>query len=156
MELHPDLIPIQFLIGTWRGPGRGEYPTIDPFTYTEEASFLPGPGKPFLQYAQRTRGADGLPLHSETGFLRMTLQGPELVVAQPTGLTEVHSGVLDGTTLEFRSISMGATHTAKAVAEVRRLLTVEGDSLSYTLDMAYAAAPLSLHLEARLERLQES
>jgi hypothetical protein len=156
MDLHPDLIPIRFLVGSWRGSGRGEYPTIEPFTYTEEASFQPGPGKPFLQYSQRTRGADGLPLHSESGFVRMTGQGPELVVAQPTGLTEVHSGAIDGTSLEFRSLAMGATPTAKAVAEVSRRFTVDGDVLTYRLDMAYSRVPLSLHLEATLERLPES
>lgn len=156
MDLHSDLIPIQFLIGTWRGSGRGEYPTIEPFTYTEEASFQPGPGKPFLQYTQRTRGADGLPLHSESGFVRMTEQGPELVLAQPTGLTEVHSGVLDGTTLEFQSLAMGSTPTAKTVAQVSRSFRVDGDVLTYTLDMAYAEVPLSLHLEATLSRLPTS
>ncbi|MGI9647788.1 MAG: FABP family protein [Acidimicrobiia bacterium] len=155
MELHSDLIPLQFLIGIWRGSGRGEYPTIEPFTYTEEVSFQAGPGKPFLLYVQRTRGADGLPLHSESGFVRATAEGPELVVAQPTGLTEVHSGTLNGTGLQFESVAMGATATAKAVAEVSRHLAVDGDVLSYTLDMAYADVPLSLHLEAKLERVVE-
>jgi len=155
VDLHPDVFPIRFLIGTWRGSGRGEYPTIDPFTYTEEAAFLPGPGKPFLEYRQRTRGSDGHPLHSETGFIRMTPDGPEMVVAQPTGLTEVHAGALAGTTLEFRSLEMGATPTAKAVTEVRRRLAVDGSSLTYSLDMAYDQVPLSLHLEATLERVPD-
>lgn len=156
MDLHPDLESIEFLVGTWRGSGRGQYPTIDPFTYTEEAWFVPGPGKPFLQYTQRTRGADGLALHAETGFVRITAEGPELVIAQPTGLTEVHSGVLNGSVLEFRSLAMGATPTAKAVAEVSRRLTVDGNVLSYTLDMAFAQVPLSRHLEAKLERVADS
>jgi len=152
VELHPDLEPIRFLAGSWRGAGRGEYPTIDPFSYVEEASFVPGPGKPFLFYSQRTRGEDGQPLHSEAGYVRMTGTGPELVIAQPTGLTEVHTGTLTGTTLELRSISMGATPSARAVSDVARRLAVDGDTLTYTLDMAFRDVPLSLHLEARLTR----
>jgi hypothetical protein len=152
MELHPHLAPVGFLVGSWRGSGSGQYPTIEPFSYTEEASYVPGPGKPFLLYTQRTRDADGAPLHSETGYLRMTPDGPELVIAQPTGLTEVHSGSQDGSALEFRSISVQATPTAKSVGEVARRLRVSGDELSYTLDMAYADVPLTLHLEATLMR----
>jgi len=153
VELHPDLEPIRFLVGSWRGSGSGQYPTIAPFSYTEEASYLPGPGKPFLVYTQRTRGAGGAPLHSETGYLRMTPDGPELVIAQPTGLTEIHLGRREGRALDFRSTSVQATPTAKAVGEVARRLAVSGDELSYTLEMAYADVPLTLHLEATLTRV---
>jgi hypothetical protein len=154
VDLHPDLEPVRFLVGSWRGAGRGEYPTIEPFRYTEEVSYVSGPAKPFLAYTQRTRGEDGSPLHSEVGYLRMTPAGPELVIAQPTGLIEVHRGVLTGTGLEFRSLTVEASPTAKAVGTVvRRLSATEDDALSYTLDMAYADVPLTLHLEARLERV---
>jgi len=153
MEVHPHLEPIRFLVGSWKGTGRGEYPTIEPFGYLEEIAFVPGPGKPFLAYTQRTSGEDEAPMHSEAGFVRMTAGGPELVIAQPTGLVEVHDGELTDTTLEFRSTAMGATATAKPVREVVRRMVVAGDTLSYTLHMAYAEVPLTLHLTAALQRL---
>ena len=152
MDVHPDLEPIRFLVGSWQGAGRGEYPTIEPFAYHEEIAFVPGPGKPFLAYTQRTRGEDQAPMHSEAGFVRMSAGGPELVIAQPTGLVEVHEGELTDTTVEFRSTAMGATATAKAVREVVRRIVVAGDTLSYTLDMAYTGVPLTRHLTATLDR----
>ena len=45
MPMHPALKPVSGLIGTWRGAGRGEYPTIDSFEYTEEVTFAEA-GKP--------------------------------------------------------------------------------------------------------------
>lgn len=154
--MHPELEPIGFLIGTWEGAGRGGYPTIEPFGYTEAVTFTPGPMKPFLSYSQRTKSENGEPLHSEAGYVRMTPGGPELIIAQPTGLAEVHTGSLNAQTLIFSSQSVTASPTAKAVAEVARRVTVEGDALSYTLDMAYRDVPLTLHLEATLYRSVEA
>ena len=51
-----DLEPLAFLVGTWRGEGAGEYPTIESFRYGVEWVFE-HTGKPFLAYGHRTRAA---------------------------------------------------------------------------------------------------
>ena len=69
-ELHEDLRPLAFLLGTWRGEGRGEYPTIDPFSYVEELTF-DHVGDTFLCYQESSWSPeDGAPIHLERGFLR--------------------------------------------------------------------------------------
>lgn len=145
---------LAFLLGTWRGRGRGDYPTIDPFTYAEEVVFGSVPGKPFVTYVQRTRGSDDRPLHAESGYVRSPEPGvAELVVAQPTGIAEVHAGTLDGTTLELRSVGVLLTPTAKQVHSVSRAIAVDGDVLRYRLDMAAVGQEHQFHLEAELTRI---
>lgn len=154
IELHPDLAPIAFLTGTWRGEGRGDYPTIEAFTYREEVTFATIPGKPFLTYHQRTRGVGGAPLHTECGYVRpVGTTGAELIIAQPTGVTEIHTGVVDGMSIVFTTAVVGVSPTAKDVRSVRRALSVVGDTLAYVLDMAAVGQDLQFHLAAQLQRM---
>ena len=53
LPLHPDAEPLAFLLGTWRGTGRGEYPTIETFDFEEETRFWHA-GASFLYYHLRT------------------------------------------------------------------------------------------------------
>lgn len=155
-ELHPGLAPLARLLGTWSGRGTGDYPTIEPFDYLEDVTFG-HTGKPFLTYAQRTRSPDGQPMHAETGYLRMSAADRvELVVAQPTGITEVDEGSVSAAggalLIEVRSASIGRTSSAKDVAAVERSIRVDGDELRYTLRMAAVGRPLQHHLTATLLR----
>ena len=152
-SLHPNLERLAWLVGTWRGRGAGEYPTIDDFGYVEEIAFG-HVGKPFLSYVQRTRDStSNLPLHAEAGYIRVGDSGElELVIAQPSGIVELHEGVLDDRTLTFRATGVHVTATAKSVTDVLRTLTVSGDELRYEVSMAAVGLPLTHHLAATLER----
>jgi hypothetical protein len=156
-HLHPALTALAPLLGTWAGAGAGEYPTIRSFSYLEEVTFG-HVGKPFLSYAQRTRAADdGRPLHAETGYLRVPSAGRvELVLAHPTGITEIQEGTLtvgdDGLKLELTATSIGLTATAKEVTALSRSFRIDGDELSYTLRLGAVGQPLQHHLAATLHR----
>lgn len=160
MQLHPDCESLAFLLGTWRGAGKGEYPTIEGFSYVEEVSFG-HVGKPFLAYTQKTKNADsGQPLHAETGYLRALGKNQiEFVVVQPSGIVELHQGSVSGRSLDLALHGVHVTPGAKSVTDVHRVMHVEdhGDStiLNYTVAMAAVGEPLTHHLRATLTR-QES
>jgi hypothetical protein len=151
--LHPELEPLAGLLGTWRGEGAGEYPTISPFRYGEEVRFWHA-GKPFLAYAQRTWSLDdGRPLHAETGYWRAKPGGTvEVVLAHPTGIVEVQEGRQQGTRIDLHSTTMATTATAKQVTALHRSFELDGDRLTYTLAMAAVGQPLRHHLSAELHR----
>jgi hypothetical protein len=157
VELHPDVAVLAPLLGTWAGTGGGEYPTIDPFEYTEEVTFG-HVGKPFLAYGQRTRARDdGRPLHAETGYLRVPAPGRlEWVLAHPTGITEVLQGTVatadGGLELDLATTAIGRTDSAKDVEALTRWLRLEADTLSYSIRMAAVGQPLRHHLSAVLHR----
>ncbi|WP_067846445.1 peroxynitrite isomerase [Nocardia lijiangensis] len=154
---HPDIAPLASLLGTWRGSGRGEYPTIESFDYLEEIRFG-HLGRPFLTYRQRTRAADGSrSMHAETGYLRCPRPDRvELILAHPTGITEICEGgltIADGELhMEFDSTSIGRSSTAKLVTALGRSFRVTGDTIDYTLRMAAVGEPLTHHLAATLRR----
>ncbi len=161
--LHPDLAPLAALLGRWTGHGHGVYPTIEPFDYDEEITFT-HVGKPFLAYSQRTRSVDvpPLPLHAETGYWRVPEPGrAELVLAHPTGVSEIDEGTItvepDGSlVIELNSTSVALTATAKEVEALRRRFHVRGDTIDYTLSMAAVGLPLQHHLAATLRRDSEA
>ncbi len=152
---HPDIEPIAFLLGTWSGTGRGDYPTIEPFEYAETVSFT-HIGKPFLRYDQRTHRINaqeaGMPLHGEAGYLRVGSGLVELVIAQPTGIVEIHEGRVDGTRLELSCRLVRGTNSAVDVTDVDRRITVSGDTLSYELWMTAVGQQHQFHIAADLQR----
>lgn len=156
-EPHPNIAHLTSLLGTWRGKGTGIYPTIETFNYTEEVTFG-HVGKPFISYTQKTRHAQtDLPLHAESGYLRPVGEDRvEFVVAQPTGILELHEGAAKATdaglTLELSATSVPTTATAVQVEQVRRVITIDENVLTYRLDMAAVGLELQHHLNATLHR----
>ena len=155
--MHRDVEPLAFLLGTWRGEGRGRYPTIEPFAYREEI-VIENVGDPFLLYRQSSWAlSDGAPLHFERGFLRpgAATGEVELCFAHPLGLTEVAHGRLEGTTLEVSTTdggSVGRTRSGSDVTTLTRRYVADGDALSYALDMGTERTASVLHTASQLRR----
>jgi hypothetical protein len=143
---------LAWLLGTWRGEGRGGYPSIDDFDYLEETVFE-CEGKPRVDYVQRTRLAGGVPGHSERGFLRVPAGGAvEAVIATGGGAVEIDEGTVMGTRLELVSTRVACTPSAKVVRALRRVVELDGDVLRVHVDMEAVGHPMGFHLDAELRR----
>jgi hypothetical protein len=149
--VHFGVQPLEFLLGAWRGEGTGQYPTIEDFSYAEEARFWHD-GRPLIHYAQRTWSAQtGAPMHSEMGFLRIGPGGGlELMLAHVFGIVEVEEGTLTGQRIELAATTMAFTSTAKHVDRLERVIQVQGGVLTYEVQMAAVGQPLHAHLRAQL------
>jgi THAP4-like, heme-binding beta-barrel domain len=168
MAIHPDLAPMEFLLGRWEGAGIGGYPTIESFRFGQEIEFSHN-GKPFLSYVSRTwrldeEGRIGLPLGTESGFWRPRPDNQvEVMLAHPTGIVEIYLGEITGTRIEIATDVVARTATAKEVTAGHRLYGLAGPDLAhaalahadlaYAYDMAAMGQPLQPHLSAQLKRV---
>jgi hypothetical protein len=167
VDLHPSLLPLAFLLGTWTGEGVGGYEGMEDFRYGQELTFS-STGRPALSYASRTwwlgeardGREDGSPLATEVGFWRVQPDPDggarpvvEVMLAHPFGVAEIYVGDVTGTKIELRSNVVIRTATARAVERSERIYgLVEGGDLGYAIDMAAEGRPLQPHLSARLTR----
>jgi hypothetical protein len=156
-DLHPDLMPIAWMIGRWEGSGKGTYPGTEDFDFGQQVDFAHNGGN-YLHYLSQTFETDdaGLavrPLTMETGFWRPQPDGTlEVVMSHPEGYTEIWYGKINGAQIELSTDAVVRTATAEDYAAGRRLYgNVEGEML-WTLDKAANGLPLQSHLWARLVR----
>ncbi|GAB2808679.1 heme-binding beta-barrel domain-containing protein [Streptomyces daliensis] len=156
---HALLAPLAGLLGTWRGHGRGEYPTLaEGFAYAQEMTFRHD-GRPFLHYETRAwlLDADGAPLRPsarESGWWRLQPEGRvEALITQPTGVAEILVGRADDGAADLTTHQVALAPTAKEVDTTRRRYTLtDGDTLDFVHDMAAVGQSLRHHLTARLRR----
>ncbi|MEV0320273.1 FABP family protein [Streptomyces sp. NPDC050658] len=154
---HPLLAPVLGLLGTWRGRGEGEYPTLaENFAYAQEVTFSHD-GRPFLHYEARAwlLDADGAPLRPsarESGWWRLQPDGRvEALITQPTGIAEISVGHAAGNAVDLATQEVARTPTAKVVDATRRRYTLAEDgTLRFLHDLAAVGQPLQHHLSARL------
>ncbi|MDN5745430.1 MAG: FABP family protein [Nocardioidaceae bacterium] len=157
-NLHPNCAPIAWMLGTWRGNGHGDYPTIDAFQFGQELIFTHD-SRPFFHYMARAwiideAGEKVRDAAIETGFVRAVGEGRfEILLTHNTGFAEVWQGEAEDGKFEWTTDAVARTETAKEYTGGKRLYgNVEGDLL-YAYDMAAMGQPLQPHLWARLKRV---
>ena len=159
-DLHPDVVPLAFLLGGWAGVGVGGYPTIEEFQFGQEITFS-HVGKPFLAYRSRSwildaEGNRVRPAAQETGYWRPRPEGQvEVLLAHPTGFVEIWLGQAEGARIEIRTDLVARTESAKEYTAGHRLYGLVEGALLYAYDLAAVGQPLQSHLSARLRRVPD-
>jgi len=157
-DLHPDLMPLAWLLGHWHGNGRGDYPTMDEYSFEQDVAFTHDT-RSFLHYFSQTWVTDDAgervrPGDLETGFLRAVGDGKvELVLAHPAGYAEVWYGEADGPRLTLTTDLVARTETAKEYTAGQRMYGLVDGSLMYAVDMAAEGQPMQSHLWGKLARV---
>jgi hypothetical protein len=158
-DLHPDCVPLAWLLGRWEGAGVGDYPTIDAFRFGQSVTFGYLPGKGFLSYTSRSwiLGDDGAllrPAASETGYWRPQPDGEvEVLLTHPTGFVEIYLGRVEPAKIELATRGVLKTETAKDYRAGHRLYGLVHGRLMWVYEMAAMGHELQPHLSAELMRV---
>ncbi len=156
-NLHPDLMPLAWLVGSWRGKGRGEYPNVPSFQFAQEVSFNHD-GRPFLNYFSRSWIIDEnneiiRPAASEVGFWRVKENNVlEVILAHNTGIAEGWVGIVKGAKIQLEMDQGYSSPSAKIVTAGSRLYGLVEGELFTSYDMAAEGQTLQAHLWSSLER----
>ncbi|KAM8953171.1 peroxynitrite isomerase THAP4 [Pelodytes ibericus] len=160
--LDPAITPLGWMLGTWVSEpvGEGEFPTITPFQYKEEAT-ISHVGQPMLNFTFCASNAEtGKPLHRECGFIRIKPGTNQVafICAQNIGVVEIEEGEIQGEQLSLTSHSLSRISFAKkpTVQQISRTfrLTPEG-KLEQTVSMATSTQPLAPHLRITYRKLSQ-
>lgn len=154
-------VELRILPGTWRGEGRGQFPTIDAFRYLEETTFSENAGEMLVHFEQKTWLLDDRreivkPLHWESGFFIPTEDGQiDVLNAQNSRRVEVlrgECGYENGRwILKTRSVLHGYD---PRMMETTREFEVAGNVLKYRICMATdKVGEIQPHLEAELRKV---
>ena len=149
------------LEGTWRGEGRGQFPTVTSFDYRETLVFTRRDEKT-LAYEQRAQkrydgGTEYLESHWENGFISILENDDlQLVNIQIGGRSEVLVGTIESLDAIFRVhfVSKTLTNDPRMVSSARTF-ELEGDTLRYEMEMQTTKVNQSTpHLKIALQRIK--
>ena len=149
------------LEGSWRGEGRGGYPTVTSFDYRETLVFTRRDEKT-LAYEQRAqkrydRQTEYLESHWENGFISILENDDlQLVNIQIGGRSEVLVGTIESLDAIFRIhfVSKTLTNDPRMVSSARAF-ELEGDTLRYEMEMQTTKVNQSTpHLKIALQRIK--
>ncbi|GAA2427842.1 FABP family protein [Streptomyces macrosporus] len=96
-DLHPDLVPLAFLLGNWTGAGVADFPGREQCNFGQEVTFSHD-GRDFLEYVSHSwelnsKGEKVGPLETETGYWRIDKDRKvEVVMIRDRGVAEVWYG----------------------------------------------------------------
>ena len=131
---------LDLLEGTWKGEGRGYFPTVTSFDYRETLTFTRR-NENTLAYEQRTQkrydgSTEYLESHWENGFIRILENGELELVSAQIGRSEVLIGTIETTETLTRIhyVSKIITNDPRMISSAR-IFELEGNTLRYEMEM---------------------
>lgn len=169
MDLAPELYPLAWLVGTWRGVGVLEYPGIEKTTVTQEITF-DHDGGPYLRYEATIKtdaAGDEEPVvwSTETGYWRVTPEphegikegqtSLEVLLADPAGRVSVYIGAAGDGRIDLVSDVIARTTTGAEVTASNRMYGNVAGELMWVHSLAAFGNPLQSYVSAQLARVEK-
>lgn len=156
-DLHRALLPLSWLLGSWRGHGRGSYPGVEEYAYGQEITFSHR-GQPVLEYVSHLWSLeDDSLLAAESGYLRPQPDGTlEALISQGNGVAELAYGSVEGVKVELASDFVARTVSGEEISGIHRLYGLLEGVLLYAIDKSSGGHDLQPHQWGRLYRSKTS
>ncbi|GHH87935.1 UPF0678 fatty acid-binding protein-like protein [Streptomyces sulfonofaciens] len=159
-DLHKDLVPLAFLLGTWAGAGVSDFPGAEKCNFGQEVTFTHD-GRDFLEYHSHTwvLDADGgkvRPLESESGFWRIDAERKiETVMVRDGGVAEVWYGELADRKpqIDLATDAVARTAASGPYSGGKRLYGYVKGDLMWVGEKQTPEVPLRPYMSAQLKKV---
>ena len=156
--VHPQLLGLAWLLGTWEGEGNGAWPGLGEFHFGQRVDFSSN-GGPFLHYLSQTYWLDDdnhpvRPFTMETGFwFPHDDASLDVVLADADGWVENYTGNIQGAKIELTTDIVARIKSAQEpYSGGSRLYGNVDGQLMWTWDAATTDVPLQPFMWATLRR----
>jgi hypothetical protein len=163
-DLHPDLVPLAFLLGDWQGAGVAaldgqDGPGTDKCNFGQEVAFSHD-GRDFLEYVSHSwqldeAGEKVRPLETESGYWRIDSERKvEVVMIRDGGVAEVWYGELadQKPQIDLATDAVARTASAPEYSGGKRLYGYVNGDLMWVGERSAPGAPLQPYMSAQLKK----
>ncbi|MFI9305009.1 FABP family protein [Streptomyces triculaminicus] len=159
-DLHPDLVPLVFLLGKWEGAGVADFPGEEKCNFGQEVTFSHD-GRDFIEYTSHTWVLDGegkmvRPLETEAGFWRIDKDRKvEVVMTRHSGVAEVWYGELadQKPQIDLATDAVARTEASAPYSGGKRLYGYVKGDLMWVGEKATPEVPLRPYMSAHLKKV---
>jgi hypothetical protein len=159
-DLHPDLVPLVFLLGRWEGAGVYDFPGAEKCNFGQEVTFSHD-GRSFLEYTSHTwvldaEGKKLRPLESESGFWRIDKDRKvDVTVTRDEGVIEIWTGELADQKPQIDIVTDAVARLPEApeYSGGKRLYGYVNSDLMWVGEKATPAVTLRPYMSAHLKKV---
>jgi hypothetical protein len=159
-DLHPDLVPLAFLLGRWTGAGVHDFPGSEKCNFGQEVAFTHD-GRPFLEYVSHTwvldaEGKKVRPLETESGYWRIDAERKvDVTMTRDEGVVEIWTGDLAESKPQIDLVTDAVARLPQAgeYSGGKRLYGYVNGDLMWVGEKSTPAVPLRAYMSAHLKKV---